>query len=164
VSDLQLEWWQSSPSPFSIFWYCFYGFLAHRSGLSWKDSAWLTGFTVLSTDALWVLFSLARWGWFVDSASILQAGLAFARDLAGLFMFYILVGSKLHWNGQVKKWYFLNAVFFLVWFVLAPSIAWTDWTHAITQGYSMLTIVGSFLLSHVVGRIFVAFILRSWIK
>jgi hypothetical protein len=162
-----LLWWQSSPSPFSIFWYCFYGYLAHRLGLSWTDSAWLTGFSVLIGDMFWLLFSIARWAWWVDTASILQATLALFRDVAGIIMFYTLLnklfGSKLGWNQTVNKWVILNVGFLLFWFTLAPSIAWTDWTYAITHDFALPTVVGSFLLSHFVGRIFVAQILRSWI-
>jgi hypothetical protein len=164
---MNVPWWASSPSPFSIAWYCLYGFIAHRLGLKWVDSAWLTGFAVLTGDALWVLFSLTRWAWFVDSASIIQALFAFFRDIAGLFLFYILLsklwGTKLKWNENVNKWLMLDALFLLVWFSLAPSIAFTDWTYAILHDFSLLTIIGSFLLSHVLGRIFVAFILRSWV-
>lgn len=163
-----LAWWQSSPSPFSIIWYCLYGFIAHKLGLSWKDSAWLTGFTVLTTDFEWVLFSILRWSWYVPTDSILQAFIALARDFAAIILFYILLnkvfGNKLKWSNKVLWFYLLNTIFFIVWFGLAPSIAWTDWTYAIIHDFSLPTIIGSFLLSHVIGRIFVTFILRSWIK
>ncbi|MHA1829067.1 MAG: hypothetical protein ACTSX6_10530 [Candidatus Heimdallarchaeaceae archaeon] len=158
---MEIPWYAQSPSPFSIAWYCLYGYVAHRNGFSWRDSVWLVGFVVLSGDLIWVAASGLRFGWFYPD-SVPQLILCAARDFAGMLFCLIMLKTPIKFNDLTVLGYITNIVFMLIWFLLAPSPAYTDWTYAIKHNYPLPTIITAFIFSHIIGRIILLCIVKSF--
>jgi len=167
-----VPWFALSPSPFSIIFYLILTIWGAKQLLKrteykrWKrlnaftDSLFILGFIVLLGDLTWVIFCGLRFGWAYPS-SVLQVLFSGGRDVAGITFCFLLIGSHFK-NGILtfgnKTWWLLiwNALFIFVWFLLAPSPAWTDWTFAIRHGFPLETVLTSFFISHVIGKLLVA--------
>lgn len=167
----ELAWWMLSPSPFSILFYLlltFYGMRKLMAKVQYKrkvlgsftDGLFLVGFIVLITDTIWVVMSGLRFG-SLYPRSVPQLVLSAGRNLVGLLLCYLLVGGYFK-QGVCKltkhtaQLILVNTVFIVVWFLLAPSPAYTDWTFAIRHDYPLLTVLSSFLISHIIGKTLVA--------
>lgn len=175
---LEVPWWALSPSPFSITFYLIlatygttkilklkkYRRLKHL--VAFTDAILILGFIVLALDILWLVACGLRFGWYYPS-SVLQLIFSVGRNIAGITLCYLLIGNyfrKCLIRLEKAYWVFsLNLLFLLVWFVLAPSPAWTDWTYAIRHNYSMNTVLSSFFISHIIGKSIVALIyIKIW--
>lgn len=163
-----LPWWAASPSPFSIAWYCLFGYMAYKRGLKLAEAAWFVGFVALSTDTLWVIGSLLRFGpEYPFAPHSVQLLLCIARNVAGMTTLYLLnhkiFGVKVKWTSETRNWYLANIIFFAIWFIFAVNPSMTDWTYALVNGYSTMRIVSAFLMSHLIGRVFLLCLMDSWI-
>ena len=113
----------------------------------------MLGFVVVLLDAVWVVVCGLRFGpMYPDSVPQLLACLF--RDISIVALCYIFVKDYLQQRAQFRTLIYFVAciVFMAVWFTLAPSPAYTDWTFALRNGYPVETVVTSFLISHVVGK------------
>jgi len=135
--------------------------------LAFTDAFLIVGFVVLFTDTLWILASGFRFGWDYPD-SVLQLVFAGGRNVAGLVLCYMLIGSYFK-QGIIKfsrwTWNFLliNSLFLVFWFWSSPSPAFTDWTFAMRHNYSVSVVLLSLFVSHVIGKILVAVIfLTLW--
>ena len=161
-----------SPSPFSILFYLLLTFYGMRKLMvkveykrlkilgSFTDALFLVGFIVLITDTVWVVICGLRFGMAYPS-SVSQLVLSAARNLVGVLFCYLLVGGYFK-QGVCKLTkatlylILVNTFFITLWFLLAPSPAYTDWTFAIRHDYPLATVVSSFFISHFVGKGLVA--------
>lgn len=137
--------------------------------LVFTDAFLIVGFIVVYLDTFWIVACGLRFGWQYPN-SVLQLIFAFGRNITGLILCYMLIGNyfrqgKLKITKKTTQLFFLNILFLAVWFVAAPSPAWTDWTYAIRHGYSWNVILYSVFVSHVIGKILVTVIFLSlWSK
>lgn len=157
-----------SPSPFTIiYWLILIAWTYPKLYITGKykrlprlmsltDSACLVGFVVLTNDLIWVTICGLRFG-YIYPDSVLQLVICAFRDIAGALLCYSLAGQ--HWTRKTvsitkktRLFYMLNIVFITVWFLLATSPAWTDWTYAIKYDYPISVIATSFLTSHIIGK------------
>jgi hypothetical protein len=73
--------------------------------------------------------------------------------------FFLLIGSYFGRHVRVNLiTYFAvlaDVVFLALWFGLAPDMSFIDWTFAFKHGYPAARVLQDFLISHVVGRVFV---------
>lgn len=166
-----MPWWMKSPSPFTIaqwilltflggFYIYFKGFHAptsrHKLYLLSCVAATL-GFVVLSSDFVWSLGSLLRWHT-IHPDSVLQMIYILLRDVAGCVFCLFLMAPLIHdnyvtWTRLTTGLWIGNVIFFILWFGLASSPAWTDWTYAFKRGLPWIFIWKAFFISHVVGRV-----------
>ena len=167
-----LSWWMRSPSPVTV---CMYALFAlwgaqrllkrapykHlRYVMAFIDALMVLGVIVLIGDLIWVVGILLRFG-SQYPGSVRQLLFCGARDIAGL-AFCLLLTEKL-WKNHAVIWtrnttygILFNMIFMGVWFTLAPSPVYTDWTYAIIHGQPTHVIAFSFFISHVLGRIITA--------
>ena len=163
-----VPWYALSPSPFTIiFWLIlvFWGakqLLKRTEYRRWKllnaftDSVFILGFIVLLGDLTWVVFCGLRFGWTYPD-SVLQLVFSGGRNVAGIMFCFLLIGSHfkngvLTFSSKTGGLLIVNGFFIFVWFLLAPSPAFTDWTFAIRHGFPLETVLTSFFISHVVGK------------
>jgi len=175
---LEVPFWALSPSPFSIVFYLLLTVYALKQIfkdlvilrkrdylLAFTDAVLIVGFVVVYLDTFWIVACGLRFGWQYPD-SVLQLIFAFGRNIAGLIFCYMLIGNyfrqgKLKLTNKTTQLFFLNILFLAVWFVAAPSPAFTDWTFAIRHGYSWNVILTSLFISHFIGKILVAAIFLS---
>jgi len=164
---MALPWWTLSPSPWTIAVYTILALYAARKlyrvyGHNYKrlkrlaaftDATFMLGFVVLTLDTFWLACSGLRFGWTYPS-SVLQLLACLFRNFGIVALCYIFVKDYLVDRATSKTFYLfaVNMVFMVIWFVLAPSPAYTDWTFALRNGYSLATVVLSFFISHVLGK------------
>lgn len=121
------------------------------------DLLFLVGLFVFLSDLFWCVAVLARWVPCFPEET-LNVLMYIGRDAAGV-AFCFLLTKHLFDFGIVyfKSWFFLalalDVGFKLLWFFLAPSPAWTDYTFAWKNDFSMDIVMGSFVISHFLGRI-----------
>ena len=178
-----MDWWWRSPSIFTLIFYAILGYYSSkqlRKRVKYRrferlnsltDGLFILGFMVLTTDLMWVLVCLSRFGALYSSIeifSVWQMILCAFRDLAGIFFCFLFIGNYFL-KGIVKikqhtiAMYLVNLVFLLAWFNLAPSPIWTDWTYGIRFGYPFVIVLESFCISHIVGKTIFAFLyLTIW--
>ena len=169
---MEVPWFALSPSPFSIIFYLLLIFLGMRKLIPkvkykrfkhlilFTDCIFIVGLIVLILDSVWIMICLARFGLYYPN-SVLQLIFSLGRNLLGIILCYYLIGSFFQRricsiNKKTQFLFYLNAFFMFVWFYLAPSPAWTDWTFAIRYDYPFEVIVSSFLISHLLGKSLVA--------
>lgn len=168
----EIPWWALSPSPFTLaFWLVLtaYGMKQLLRKVEYKrwryyhafgEASSTVGFIVLLLDLCWVVVCALRFGSMFPN-SMMQLALAGLRDLVGVIFCYLLIGNYfktnvLHFKTSTILLVLVNWLFLAVWFIFAPSPAYTDWTFAIKHGYSVGVVALSFLVSHVVGKSLVA--------
>lgn len=177
----EVPWFALSPSPFTIAFYLIltvYGMkqllkrveykrLSHL--LAFTDAIFILGLIVLTTDTLWIIASGLRFGWLYPD-SVLQLVFSIGRNIAGITLCYFLVGNYfkkeiLQFSEATWTMLFVNAFFMLGWFLIAQNPSFTDWTFAIRYDYPLSQVIGSFLVSHVIGKTLVAITyLSMWQK
>ena len=173
-----VPWWALSPSPFSIVFYLLLTVYALKQIfkdlmilrkrdylLAFTDAVLIVGFVVVYLDTFWIVACGLRFGWQYPD-SVLQLIFAFGRNITGVILCYMLIGNyfrqgKLKLTNKTTQLFFLNILFLAVWFVAAPSPAFTDWTFAIRHGYSWSVILTSLFISHFIGKSLVAVIFLS---
>jgi hypothetical protein len=176
---IDLPWYVKSPSPWTLI---IWGVLAvwgatvllkrvNYRRLPWlfalTDSIFVLVFYVLISDLLWVVACGLRFAWFFpffpDVWGLILAG---ARDVAGLVFVWLIIQGLLI-QGVVRfnrlTWWtlFFYGLFLVAWFSLAPDMSFVDWNYAIKYGYPAARVVQDFLISHVLGRIFLVVAFRN---
>jgi len=182
LRKMEVPWYAKSPSPFTlIVWLIFAVWLTFKIRKKvvyrkWQflnaftDALFVVGLVTSITDFMWVIACLIRFGrYYPFFPDVFQLLLCLGRDaVAAIFCFLLikhLFDMKfLSFNRRFVLALMLNAIFFGIWFGIAETPALTDWTYAIRHDYSLETIVISFLLSHVIGRIILFIILYNIIK
>ena len=166
-----LPWWTLSPSPWTLlFWGLLAAWTAHhlvKSGLlrtrrlKWfaavSESVFFIGFFVLQFDAFWIVCSALKWGPLYPWSETFQLILCLGRDAAGLlfcslFIFEYFKDRRVRPNVITLFGYETTLGFIVIWFILAESPAYTDWTFALRYGFPVHVAIVSFTLSHVLGR------------
>jgi len=178
----ELEWWMKSPSPFTlIIWLLFTLWITHKiikkvKYRRWQllnaftDGLFTVGLVVLVGDFMWVAACLLRFGMeYPFYPDVFQLLLCLARDAVGAVFCFLLVkhlfdNGFLRFDGHFILATMLNASFLALWFISADSPAWTDWTYALRYNFPLEVVVRSFVLSHVVGRIFLFIMLYSLLR
>ena len=123
---------------------------------AFTDAIFLVGIITLSTDLMWVIACALRFGMMFPD-SLLQLVFCALRDMVGMIFCYLLIGNYfknkiVNFNHKTWLGYLLNLTFLIIWFILAPNPAWTDWTYAIKNNYSFTIILTSFIISHIIGK------------
>lgn len=172
---MELPWWSLSPGPFTISQWILltlwgtYRFHKIEPIKTIKDffkksslAAFSLGLVVLSSDAVWVISDILRWGSSYPNA-VWHLILSLMRDLI-MVVFCYQMTFKL-WDNKVlsikkgtKIGWLINIIFFTIWFGMAPDPVWTDYTWGIRFDYPWNTIWAAFFISHVIGRIITTYI------
>jgi len=169
-----------SPSPFTIIqWVVLslvgmillrrhYGIVKSKRLLYYFSTAAFTlGFTVLLSDAVWIIFQYFKWGASFPE-SIFQLQLSLVRDLAGVVMCIIFMMPVLDFvnvNRYTILFWVGNLVFFACWYIWSVDPSFTDWTFAYKYGYGLNHTWNVFVISHIYGRIITgAIYLSMWMK
>ena len=168
MNIIDLPWWVFSPSPFTIAFYIVLISISARilrrrihyerfpriSAIT--DSFFILGFFVLFADLLWVIVCALRFGMlFFDSLpQLLMCG---GRDSVGMFLcsYWVKEAQKrcvINIDQRTSRLLFAYAVFLVIWFLLAPNPAFTDWTYALRHNYPCETVILSFSISHILGK------------
>jgi len=158
-----------SPSPVSLIQYAvltwiLWGYLSRHLHykknarlLSLIDSFFVVAFFVCVTDAFWVSFTLIKW-LPLHPGDLGMLAQSLIRDLAGAALFGLFIYDAfktrvLEINRSVILWILICFGSQALWFWLAPSPAFTDYTYAWRHGSDIGIIIGSWILSHFVMRI-----------
>lgn len=169
--------WALSPSPFTIAIYFLMAYWASRKLLdrtdykrfkrvtAFLDAGFILGIIVLVSDCVWILTCLIRFGSYYPG-SIKQLIICLGRNLAGIIFCFLLTYDlfsyeKIRITKTTIILLHLNFLFLFVWFLLSPSPAYTDWTFAFKNGYSLTVCLTSFLISHLIGRLLIFLIYES---
>lgn len=172
VELLKQPWFAVSPSPWSIGFYALFGLIGARILLNMWPSLygssrrkWISGFLdalfllwmiVMIQDSIWLIFNTAKWilPLYSDVATFWNYYVRFAQNGLGFLLFTLLTYGKFQlrvvtFNRKTLGILALIAAFTGAVFFLAPSQAYTDWTFAVSRGFSDQIILESFLISHV---------------
>jgi len=171
----EILWFMKSPGPMTVFQWVLLTLWAtlqyHRRkpiktirkfGYQSTVAAFSLGFVVLSSDLFWVLCSIVKWGPLFRS-SVLQLIACAFRDLFAFILCFMMIMKELDNNIiKIRKEFyfgwFINCVFFLFWFGLSPSPAYTDYTFAYKYEYTLNVVWSTFFVSHIIGRIITSYI------
>lgn len=178
---LELPWYMKSPSPWTLAIWLILTIWGsrilvkqihyRRPRLAWLlafvDSALILGFLVLITDLLWCVACGLRFGpYFPFYPDVYGLILAAARDVAGLVFLGLMVWDN--FKQRILAFSTLSylslagyVVFLACWFCLAPDPSFTDWTFAFKYGYPATRVLQDFLISHVLGRLFIVVLFYS---
>lgn len=174
----EIPWYALSPSPFSIAFYLIlisYAYLQIRKRraldtrrkkvIALTECFFLVGLVVVFLDTFWIMVSGLRWA-FLYPDDLFQLGLAAGRNIAAVALCLMFVGDYfkirlIRINNYTRALFLLNFAFLSLWFVLSPSPAYTDFTFAIRHGYPENVVLGSFLISHLIGKSIVAGIFKT---
>lgn len=165
---VDVPWFMLSPSPVSLFQYAVLTWIGarylraridykHPRIMSLVQSFLVVAFFVVITDSIWAGFCAIR---FVPifPQDALQIISSFLRDLVGALLFFLLIGGYfrngvLSFGSYVKAGLILCLISQALWFGMAPSPAYTDYTFAWRSGYSLEHILAAFFLSHFLMRL-----------
>lgn len=164
-----VPWYMLSPSPVSILQYLILSWIVSRhliktveykrfpQLLSFVDGFMIMGFFVVLCDAFWCIFCALKWLPLFPQ-DLIQILSSFARDAVACFMLFLLIGDYFL-NGVIRmkrgSWILLGFCILSLglWFLLAPSIAYTDYTFAWKAGYPLSFVFTDFVFSHFLMRI-----------
>jgi hypothetical protein len=109
-------------------------------------------------DSLWLAMTGIRWLPFHPD-SLLQVSVAMIRNVSVMIILWILIfrvryQPHLDFGIPFISRIYIETCFLLAWFTLAPSPAWTDYTYAINAGASLQQVLVTYLISHVVAKVF----------
>lgn len=166
MSDV--PWFMLSPSPVSLIQYVVLIWMGsrflqkrvkykHARSTSLVQSSLAVGFFVVLTDSFWAGFCALKFiPMFPQDAQ--QILFSFGRDLVAALLCFLLIGGHfitgvLSFDLIVKSGLFLCFQAQALWFLMAPSPAYTDYTFAWRHGYSLEFIVATWLLSHFIMRL-----------
>ena len=162
-------WFMLAPSPVSLVQYAILTWFLSRYLIkkveyrrapqlfSLIDGFMIVALFVLIGDLFWCLFCILKWlplfPW-----DLIQIVTSLLRNVVGIILFFLLIGDHffngvLTFGRSVKFWLLIMFLSQGIWFLWAPSPAYTDYVFAWRHGYSFETIFTSFLLSHFVMRI-----------
>ena len=164
-----MPWFMLSPSPVSLIQYALltwilWGYFSRAVNykrlprlMSFLDAFFVVAFFVCITDAFWCSFTMLKW-LPLHPGNAFQIGSSLLRDLMGALLFFLFIGDYfrqkvLTFNSSVTFWLLICLLSQALWFWLAPSPAFTDYTYAWRHGSDAWIIVGSWILSHFIMRI-----------
>lgn len=157
-----------SPSPVSLIQYVVLTWIGakylkkritykHAMLMSLVQSFLIVAAFVVVTDAFWVGFQAIKFiPMFPQDAN--QILFSFGRDVVAALLFFLLIGDHfrtgvISFNYVVKAGLLMNLEAQAVWFLLAPSPAYTDYTFAWKYGYPLETVLAVWIVSHFIMRI-----------
>lgn len=166
---MNLPWFMFSPSPVSLIQYAvltwiMWGYFLrtakykkHPRIMAAIDGFFLVAFLVVLTDSFWCVFCILKWLPLYPQDA-LQIFSSLGRDLlaAALFGIFLLDHKKagvINFDAPVKFWLLISFISQGAWFLLAPSIIFTDYTQAFLQGSSLEFILAAWIWSHFIMRI-----------
>lgn len=166
MSDM--PWFMLSPSPVSLIQYALLTWIGsrylreridykHPRIMSLIQSFLVVAFFVVITDSFWAGFQAWKFiPMFPQDAN--QILFSFARDIVAAFLFFMLIGGYfrtgvLSYGVPVIAGLFLNLEAQALWFLLAPSPAYTDYTFAWRSGYPLDFILWIWIISHLIMRL-----------
>jgi len=125
--------------------------------LALTDAVCFIGFFVFQLDAFWIICSGLKWGPMFPWSETFQLIMCLGRDLVGagfcfMFIFEYFKDRRIWPNVITLFGYVVTLSFIAIWFILAESPAYTDWTFALRYGFPPSVAIVSFTLSHVLGR------------
>ena len=172
----ELPWFIFSPSPVSLIQYAILSWFVARQLLkkinyrrprklfSLIDGFFAVAFFVVLGDAFWAGFCALRWVPMFPQATF-QIIFSFWRDIVACLLFFLLMPIKaLNFSLKVKVGILIMFVSQGLWFMLAPSPAFTDYAFAWRHGYSVAHIISAFFLSHFLMRLPLWYIIISAFK
>lgn len=128
------------------------------------DGFFIAAFFVVFTDAFWAGFCALRWVPLFPQ-DLDQILFSFWRDIVGCLLFFLFMPIRaLKFGSKVKFGLLICFVSQGLWFLLAPSPAYTDYAFAWRHGFSLEFIVSSFIFSHFIMRLPLWFTIISVVK
>jgi len=163
-----VPWFMLSPSPVSLIQYAILTWIGskyllqrvdykHPRIMSLIQSFLVVALFVVITDSFWAGLCAIRFlPMFPQDAQ--QITSSFVRDVVGALLFFLLIGNYfrtgvLNFGIYVKAGLHLCLQSQAIWFLLAPSPAFTDYTFAWRYGYPLEHILAAWLLSHFLLRL-----------
>jgi len=173
---IKAPWFAVSPSPWSLAFYFIMAVIGSRllimKGANYRkyprlqsflDAFFLLGLIVFIQDTIWLLFNTWKWilPLYSDTANFFNYYLRFPQNILMFVLFYLMVYPRfkkriVSFNRCTAIVLLLIAVFTGAVFFLAPGQQLTDWTFAISKGFSDSTILQAFLISHVGYKLMIA--------
>jgi len=164
-----LPWFMYSPSPVSLIQYAvltwiMWGYLLkaatyerHHRILAATESFFVVAFFVVLTDSFWCLFCALKW-LPLYPGDALQVFSSLGRDIAAALLFFIMIfhhfrSGVIQINKSVIFWLLVSFGSQALWFFLAPSPSFTDFTYAWRHGSSPEFVLAAFVFSHFIMRI-----------
>lgn len=166
---VNMPWFMYSPSPVSLLQYAvlawiMWGYLLkaakykkHPRILAAIDAFFVIAFFVVLTDIFWCMFCVLKW-LPVYPGDALQIYASLGRDIMAATLFWVFSWDHfksgiLNFSGAVKFWLLISFISQALWFLLAPSPAFTDFTFAWRHGFSGEFVLAAFIFSHFIMRI-----------
>lgn len=164
---IEIPWWVKSPSPYTfIFWILLglYGcYKLKPKGLrdwivKFSTCAFVVGLVILPFDLLWTINQALTFGHLhpSDLAELLPLfNLKLILWIVCLYECRNMFKEKQSLKLMELFYLVLYIPFMMVWFTLAKSPSWTDWTYAFRFGCPGCVrdiIIKSFFISHVLGK------------
>lgn len=163
-----VPWFMLSPSPVSLIQYALLTWMGsrylrkrveyqHPRIMSLVQSFLIVGFFVVITDSFWAGLQALKFIPMVPGSAE-QIVSAFLRDLVAALLFFMLIGGYfrtgvLSYGVPVIAGLLLDLEAQALWFLLAPSPAYTDYTFAWKWGYSLDFILWIWIISHFIMRL-----------
>ena len=164
-----VPWFMLSPSPVSLIQYAvltwiLWGYLLkavkykkHPRILAATDAFFIVAFFVVLTDSFWCLFCVLKWLPLYPQDA-LQIYSSLGRDLVAAVLFWIFIWDHfktgvLNFSKSAQFWLIICFVSQALWFWLAPSPAFTDYTFAWRHGFSSEFMLVAFAFSHFIMRV-----------
>ena len=176
IDLLRQPWFAVSPSPWSLAFYAVMAAIGSelllRSGakhgraprlMAFLDALFLLGIIVFIQDTIWLLINTWRWiiPLYSGTATFLNYYVRFPQNVVGALLLFLLTWGL--WRSNLvafrKKtvfWFAVISAFTFMVFLLAPGQQLTDWTYAISHGYSDQIILQAFLISHIGYKLLIA--------
>lgn len=163
----ELPWFCLSPNPISLIQYAILSWLVSRQLLkistyqtlkyprilSLVDGFFAAAFFIVLGDSFWAGFCALKWVPLFPQ-DLNQILFSFLRDVAACFLFFFIMPIRVMNSGwKVKTGILIMFVPQGLWFLLAPSPAFTDYTFAWRHGFSANIIIGDLILSHFLMRL-----------
>jgi len=168
--ELPFGFWYESPSPFTFFFWIviwIWG-LFHLPIQAYSDvkrftflyrlvnGMMIVGFVVFIYDTSWIICQGIKFGsLYPEDLNVLLIRLIQNVGLLWVCFFYIrhlFEKGILEFSSATYDLLIIQAVYFGIWFVLAPDPSWTDWTYAI-RNLNYDQVLTSFIISHLFGKI-----------
>ena len=173
---LRQPWFAVSPSPWSLAFYAIMALIGSRLLLNlgakyrraprlmaFLDALFLLGIIVFIQDTIWLIINTWRWilPLYSGTATFFNYYIRFPQNIVGTMLLILLTwglwSSKLvDFRKRTVLWFAVIAAFTFLVFSLAPGQQLTDWTWAISHGYSDLIILQAFLISHIGYKLLIA--------
>jgi hypothetical protein len=137
---------------------------------AFTDSLFVVAFLVVICDLFWVIGSLLRFGSeYPFYPDVFQLLLCIGRDAVAIIFCFILIKPLINqkivtFNEATFQSLVVIIIFFIAWFVTAPTPGYVCWNFAIKNDYPQSIIVNDFLMSHVIGRILFFFLLYNFVE